>query len=595
MLATGLDIFVFVGFLLSVMGIGICVGQKENTSEDYFLAGRSIPWYGVAGSIFGTNISANHLVGMLGIGFSIGFAQAHFELGAVAGLLLLAYVFLPVYYKLRIFSLSEYLEKRFGLISSLMYTVTSFILILVQMTAAFYIGSRSLNILLANTGIQFGYAGGIFGLIIVSCTYTVWGGLKAVVWTDLIQTTVLLISGILVAILTFLQPEVGGWPGFMANDAAQTIPKMNLYLPSDHASLPWTGAFTGLMILHFFYWGNNQYLVQRALAAKSLRHARYGVFAGMALKLLVPFFSIAGGIAAAQLFRARGLEGVAPDDAFSKLVTIVVPSGYGILGVIGAGLLGAIISSIDSMMNSAATLASIDIYKKYINKNATEKETIFFGRITIILIVSLSALGAIVTYDPTGKSNFFLSVARQSSNFTPGIVASFIWGIFSKRLSSKGSMLCIAFAPILSYLIDWTYPKSWGAIGFVQDYLGTELNFMHRTMIVFILCSLLGVLFSKSSESKTEFCWDALVEHPRSLKSAFKKCGVVISVFCLLAFLTYLGVLSRTVGAILSSGMIISTFAFHCKQFPRDTNLLADDRFIAGAVCVGVSIILFLF
>ena len=142
---TGLDIFIFFGFLLCVMGVGIYVGRKESTSEDYLLAGRSIPWYGVAGSIVGTNISANHLVGMLGIGFSIGFAQAHFELGAAAGLLLLAYVFLPVYYKLRIFTLSEYLEKRFGPTSSLMYTITSFILILVQMTAAFYIGCKNLK------------------------------------------------------------------------------------------------------------------------------------------------------------------------------------------------------------------------------------------------------------------------------------------------------------------------------------------------------------------------------------------------------------------------------------------------------------------
>ena len=143
----------------------------------------------------------------------------------------------------------------------------------------------------------------------------------------------------------------------------------SLYFPSDHESLPWTGVFSGLMILHLFYWGNNQYLVQRALAAKSLKEARVGIFFGMSLKLLVPFFSVAGGIAAAQLFSARGLMNVAPDDAFSELVRMVVPAGYGIMGIIGAGLLGAIISSIDSMMNSAATLATIDIYKKYVNRN----------------------------------------------------------------------------------------------------------------------------------------------------------------------------------------------------------------------------------
>lgn len=592
---TGLDTFIFFGFLLSVMGVGVYVGRKEDNAEDYFLAGRSVPWYAVAGSIFGTNISANHLVGMLGIGFSIGFAQAHFELGAAAGLLLLAYVFLPVYYKLRVFTLSEYLEKRFGPASSLMYTLVSFILILVQMTAAFYIGSRTLNILLANTGIELGYIGGILCLIGISCTYTVFGGLKAVVWTDLIQTTILLIAGILVAILTFSQPEIGGWAGFMANDAAQAVPKMNLYLPSDHESLPWTGAFSGLMILHFFYWGNNQYMVQRALAAKSLNEARYGVFAGMGLKLLVPFFSIAGGIAAAQLFSARGLEGVAPDDAFSELVKMVVPAGYGILGIIGAGLLGAIISSIDSMMNSAATLATIDIYKKHINENASGKQTVFIGRLTIIVIVALSALGAILTYDPTGNSNFFLVVSNQSSNFTPGIVAAFVWGIFSKRLSAKGAVLCIILSPLFSYFLDGTY-SSWGQIGFVKAAFGETLNFMHRTMIVFILCSVFGILFSKSSEAKKEFCWDALVDNPDSLRAAFKKGGIVIGLSIVFAILVVQGIFPRGVGAFLSFVLFTASFAIHCKEYPREKyGLLKDDRLLAGLVCAGSSVILYLF
>ncbi len=590
----GLDLFIFFGFLILVMSVGVIVGAKEDTSEDYFLAGKSVPWFAVAGSIFGTNISANHLVGMLGIGFSIGFAQAHFELGAAAALLLLAYVFLPIYMKLNVFTLSGYLEKRFGPASSLMYTIASFILIMVQMTAAFYIGSRTLNILLANSGISLSYEVGILCLIGISCTYTVFGGLKAVVWTDLIQTTILLVAGILVAILTFMQPEINGWSGFMANDAAQAVPKMNLYLPSDHPSLPWTGAFSGLMILHFFYWGNNQYMVQRALAAKSLKEARTGIFFGMGLKLLVPFFSIAGGIAAAQLFSARGLADVAPDDAFSELVKLVVPAGYGILGIIGAGLLGAIISSIDSMMNSAATLATIDIYKKYINENATEKQTIFIGRLIIVIIVALSAIGAVLTYDPTGNSNFFLVVSSQSSNFTPGIVAAFIFGVFSKRLTARGAVLCIVLSPVFSYFLDGTYGMWSEAFG-LKGFFGENLNFMHRTMIVFILCSGFGLLLSEKGKARVEYTWDAIVDNPESLRAAFRKTFIVFGGSILNVLLVYNDILPRTVGAFVSLILITGTFVWHCNQFPREEGLFRDDRLMAGIVCGLASIILYIF
>ncbi len=155
--------------------------------------------------------------------------------------------------------------------------------------------------------------------------------------------------------------------------------------------------------------------------------------------------------------------------------------------------------------------------------------------------------------------------------------------------------MCIALSPVFPYLLDWTYPTSWGQIGFIQEYLGTKLNFMHRTMIVFILCSLSGILFSKNSEAKTEFCWDALVDDSKSLKSALKKAGLVILFSCLLASLIYFGILPRIAGAILSFGMLVFAFVYHCKQFPREVGLLADDRFIAGVVCIGTSTILYLF
>lgn len=594
LMLSGLDFFIFIGSMAAVMGIGLLAGKgEETTSEDYFLAGRSIPWWGVAGSIFGTNISANHLVGMMGIGFSVGFAQTHFEIGAVIALLLLGYVFLPIFLELKIFTLSGYLEKRFGDTAGLLYALMSFILILVQMTAAYYIGSRTLNTLLSA---DLGYIGGILLLIGISCTYTIFGGLKAVVWTDVFQSSVLLIAGILVAVLTFNHPEIGGWSDFMARDAAQATPKMNLYLPTDHPQLPWSGVFTGLFVMHIFYWGNNQYLVQRALAAKSLAHARYGMFAGGLMKLLVPFFSIAGGIAAAQLFTAIGKPNIAPDDAFPELVKLVVPLGYGIVGIIAAGLLGAIVSSIDSMMNSAATIATIDIYKKYVNPDVSEKEMVWIGRGCIITIVLISATLAVLTYDPTGKSNFFLIVSSQSSYFTPGIVAAFLLGIFSKKITHRGAVVAILISPIFSYIFEFFYVNSLNEVAFVNDIFGDNINFMHRAFFAFLISFVSAILVSKNGKAHGEYTWHKMVANPESLGLAFKKLWIICASLCVLALVAYFDVLPRWILGTAATLGIFYAFISHIKKFPREGLIfMKDDRVYAGLLAGLSVLILFLF
>ena len=189
-------------------------------------------------------------------------------------------------------------------------------------------------------------------LAVVTAVYTIVGGLKAVIYTDVIQSVLLLFAGILVAVLTFSQPEVGGWSGMIEFDQARprADQKMHLYLPTSHPDLPWSGALTGLLILHCFYWSTNQTIVQRTLAARSDREARLGIVAAGFLKLLIPFFTIAGGVAAAQLFALRMPERIIdPDAATPELIRLVVPAGLGLVGVVMAGLIGAILSSIDSL------------------------------------------------------------------------------------------------------------------------------------------------------------------------------------------------------------------------------------------------------
>ena len=505
------DFAIFLASLIAVMAVGLWTGRKEESTEDFFLAGKSVPWWGVAGSIFGTNVSAEHLVGMLGIGYSIGFAQSHFEYGAIAGLLILAFLFLPLYRKMGLYTLSEYLAKRYDERSSVLYSAFTIVtIVIVRMALGFYIGSRALSYLLRGTDFEIGYGAGILVFAAVTAAYTILGGLKAVIWTDVIQSVMLLTAGIVVAVLVFSQPEVGGVGGLLAADAAlpEAEQKFHLYLPADHPQLPWTGVFSGLLIIHIFYWATNQFIAQRALAARSDFDAKMGIVAAGYLKLLVPFVSVAAGIAAGHLFQSRLEAGEIgalplPDDAFPLLVKLVVPAGYGLAGIITAGLIGAILSSIDSMMNSGATLFTFDFYKRYWNPAAGERRLVLVGRLTILVFVAVAAGIAAGIYTENAADNFFLKVPSQIGHVVPGVAAAFLAGILWRGAGAAGAFWAMLLSPLFSFAIQWGY-GAWTAAGSplaqsASAVLGSELNFLHRTALTAVFALALLAALSRFS------------------------------------------------------------------------------------------------
>ncbi len=503
-----LDIGIFLTSILAVLAVGLWSGRKENDTEDFYLAGKQIPWWGVAGSIFGTNVSAEHLVGMLGIGYSIGFAQAHFEYGAIAGLLLLSFLFLPLYRGMGLYTLSEYLARRYDERSSVLYSAFNIItIVIVRMALGIYIGARALRFLLSDTPLEISYLEGILIFALVTSSYTIFGGLKAVIWTDVMQSVLLLLAGIFIAFLVFSQPEIGGFSGLMTLDASMppAEQKFHLYLPPDHPQLPWTGVFSGLLIIHIFYWSTNQFIAQRALAARSDYDARMGILAAGFLKLLIPFVSIATGVAAGYLFESRMASGEItalplPDDAFPLLVRMIVPAGYGLVGIITAGLIGAILSSIDSMMNSGATLFTFDFYKCYINPDASDKKLILVGRIAIMVFVVIAAAIAAGIYNEDAEDNFFLKVPAQLGHVVPGIAIAFLGGILWRRATARASFLALLLSPIFSFGIQWAY-EVWAdgssilATG-LRDALGPQLNFLHRTALTALFALLVLVVIS---------------------------------------------------------------------------------------------------
>ncbi|SVB32955.1 uncharacterized protein METZ01_LOCUS185809, partial [marine metagenome] len=474
---TTLDFVVFFGSLLGVMALGLWAGRNESSTKDYFLAGRNVRWWGVAGSIFGSNISANHMVGMMGVGFTLGFAESHFEITAIAGLLLLCYCFLPVYRKLNIYTLSDYLSRRYDDKSRVAYSVIMVLIItMVMMLPAFYIGSRSVNFLLvdqehinevlrASAGgeaqtIQIDktyYILGVLIMALVTGVYTIVGGLKAVIVTDVLQSVLMLAGALIVAWFTY--GEVGGWAGMRALDA-EGKDLVHLYLPSDHPQRPWSGMLSGLMVLHFYYWGANQFIVQRALAAKSDKEARVGIITAGFVKLLIPFISIGTGIAAYYVFAERmpGVQ-VDGDTAFPLLLReVVAPAGIaGLVGLVAAGLIGAILSSVDSMMNSAATLITFDFYKRFVNPQASDKQLIRMGRVLIGVMVVGCALLTIIVFDPNTKQLFFTYVASHQSKLVGGVVVAFAVGMLWKGATAAGGFASIITGVVVSYLVVPVY------------------------------------------------------------------------------------------------------------------------------------------
>ena len=645
---TPLDYVLFFVALIGVMVVGLIAGRKEDTSEDYFLAGRKIPWWGVAGSIYGSNVSANHMVGMMGVGFTIGFAQSHFELGAILGLMVLCFGFLPVYRKLKVYTLSEYLGRRYDDRSRVAYAIIMVIIMaVVQMVPGLYIGARTICTLLGGdfvetvidieaaqgesdagvteevptkVNVKWGwYAVFVIALAFISGAYTIFGGLKAVVWTDFMQSMLLLAAGILIAVLTF--SRIGGWGEMMALDAARDAAdqKMHLYLPTDHPKLPWTGVFTGLMAMHCFYWGTNQFIVQRALGARSDSDARLGIIAAGFLKLLIPFFAIGTGVAAFHVFKQElPNQTIDSDAAFPEIVKLVIPIGVGFIGLIAAGLIGAILSSIDSMMNSAATIVTFDLYKQYIRPEATDREMIAAGRLSIVGFVILATLLALFIMDPNSKESFFLQIADYQNYLTPGLLVAFFLGMFWRRGTAAGAFATILSGIFFSWLIEVLYNGCTGIISLgswefetpfkpagiaatwphIADVLGEKLNFFHRVVFVLLLSGIIHVvvsLLTQPDAEKGRLTWTDLGGHsPATVRRLVTKILVSLVVFALLGIAMVITVLSPGIAACAGAAWTLVIFNLHIQgnRMKMDgdpdgatVELVRDERFWASLLC----------
>jgi len=575
-----IDLIVVVLLILFLVISSMYSSFKKKNSEDYFMAGRSLKWYSVAGSIFGTNIHAQQIIGMMGVGYSIGFAQSHYEIWAIPAILVLAYVFIPIYRKKQFFTLSQFLESRYNSQARLVYMILMIVFIMIQLIGGFYIGSRTLGLLFQGTSFELTYLQGIILIASVTALFTVFGGMESVVIADNILTVVMILSLILMGTLTYMQPEINGLSGLLKIDHEQAN-KMHLYLPTNHSTLPWLGIFTGLTVLNLFYWTTNQYQVQRVLAAQTDRDARLGIVAAGFLKLLIPFFSIAIGTAAFYIFKNRfGVDAVKPDDTFLTLMKTVVPVGYGFVGLILAGLICAIFSAIYSMMNSVSTMMAFDVFRKYINPQATDKQTVRFGQSFVILMCILATFLANTTYDPSSSDNFFITLAKQTSYIKPGLVIVFFWGILWKKTNPTAAVVVLVFSPIIGLGCDFLYENLLVHYDWVKETFGEKFNFLYRVFLIFVLGSVLIVVLSKllNTQKEDEKEQDLTVPVSGVFGAILRFTILQLPIFLLVIY----SVITPQLGAFPASMLTLGLFVWYYKKEISDVPFYQSDIFYAG-------------
>jgi len=519
-----IDLIIIAMYTIFVVGIGLYVGRKHQNAEDYFLAGRSMTWFFIGASLFASNISSTTLIGLAGDAYSTGISVFNYEWFAIIILIFFAIFFLPFILKSQVYTMPEFLERRYdGRARTYFSILTLFLNIVVDTAGSLYAGGLLLKLIFPDIPMW----QTITILAIIAGIYTIAGGLAAVIYTDVIQTVFLLIGAMVIAITAF--DKIGGsWEIITANISND---KLSLIRPLGDAGVPWLGLFTGLPILGFYFWCTNQFMVQRVLSAKNIHHGRWGsLFAGF-LKLPVIFLMVLPGTMAIILY--PNLSN--PDLVYPTLMFDLLPAG--LLGVVLAGFIAALMSQIDSTLNSASTLVTMDFIYKW-KPNLDSRQLMKVGRWVTFGFMILAALWA---PQIENFGSLFKYLQKVLSYTVPPVVAMFLIGIFSKKANSKG-----AFASLVSGVLL-------GTIFFFSNEVlhWTNVHFLYVAPILFVFSAIVLVVISNKSEPESEEKISALIWTKASfnletieLKDVpwylnFRKQSIVLGILTLILVITF--------------------------------------------------------
>ncbi|MEW6235473.1 MAG: sodium/solute symporter [Candidatus Omnitrophota bacterium] len=501
-----LDYVVFFAYFAVVIGVALWVsfrprGHERNT-EDFFLASRALPWWIIGTSLIASNISAEQMIGMTGSAFAGGLAVISYEWMAAVTLLIVAKWMLPIFLKMRIYSMPQYLEQRFDYrVSMGLGVFWLLVYVFVNLTSISYLGSLTLQNLigpqfLAITGHEFKLIYGVIGLFAISFIYTLTGGLAAVAWTDVIQVFFLFVGGLAVTYFGLNHmTENGGIVAGFSELWTKAPDHFHTVMPWNHSLYPWIGVFIGGMwAANLSYWGCNQYITQRALAGKNIQEAQYGLVFAAFLKMIVPIVVLLPGIVAFALYSDQIAK---PDKAYAVLITNLVPVGF--TGLIVAAIVAAIISSLNSMVNSTATIFTMDIYRK-LNPKATEKNLVWTGRLTSIVVVLI----AIPIAPSLGNlDQAFQYIQEYTGMVSPGVVAIFFLGLFWKRCTAAAAMwMAILTIPISAFLkfmpmlMRAYLPDVFSGLQIAGSIAAFHDAFLNRMGVAMLLIFLIGYFLS---------------------------------------------------------------------------------------------------
>ncbi|MDC3276471.1 sodium/sugar symporter [Flavobacteriaceae bacterium] len=510
-----LDYTVFLLYALVILGVGLWVSRNKKgetkSTEDYFLASKSLPWWAIGASLIAANISAEQFIGMSGSGFAGGLAIATYEWMAALTLIVVGKFFLPIFIKKKIYTIPEFVEQRY---SSQLKTILAVfwigLYVFVNLASVLYLGGLALQTIL---GIDMLTA--VIGLAAFAAAYSLYGGLSAVAWTDIIQVVVLVLGGLVTTYLAL--DTVSGGKGFLEGLSTiyNAVPeRFDMILEKsnpEYMNLPGIGVLIGGMwIANLYYWGFNQYIIQRTLAAKSLEESQKGILFAAGLKMIIPLIVVIPGIAAyvivndPVLLGSLGESGLSnipssgeADKAYPWLMQFL-PTG--LKGVAVAALAAAIVSSLASMLNSTATIFTMDIYKQLINKNASETKTVNIGRLSAFIAL---IIGTIMAPLLGGIDQAFQFIQEYTGIVSPGILSVFILGLFWKKTSNKGAIYgALTSIPIAMFFK--VGPKEWMANSIFEGFFPT-LPFLDQMGLTAILSMVIIVLVSiKENKEKDD-------------------------------------------------------------------------------------------
>ena len=474
-----IDIVVFVSYAVLIVSLGLWVSRDkkghQKNAEDYFLASKSLPWWAIGASLIAANISAEQFIGMSGSGFAIGLAIASYEWMAALTLLIVGKYFLPIFIEKKLYTIPEFVEKRYSTnLKTILAVFWIGLFVFVNLTSVLYLGAKALDTIIGN-GDGSIMVVSIIGLALFAAAYSLWGGLSAVAWTDVVQVVLLIFGGFITTYIALnqLTPEGGFFNGL--SHLMEVVPeKFSMILSKGEIITPngkdaWLDLpglavlLGGLWVANLYYWGFNQYIIQRTLAAKSLKESQKGIAFAAFLKLLIPLIVVIPGITAYVMNLDAGSaltatsmdpsfinpedQSVVNDNAAPWLIKTFVPAG--LKGLVLAALAAAIVSSLASMLNSTATIFTMDIYRPYINKNASDKQTVNVGRITaaISLIIAVSIAPLL-----TNLGQAFQFIQEYTGVVSPGILAVFITGLFWKKATNNAAIWGVILSvPIAMY------------------------------------------------------------------------------------------------------------------------------------------------